>query len=79
MRQLAKQSANAAREITGLVNEIRQDVNEAVKAIEIGVTEVHEGVQVANNAGAALEQIKMAVKENTAMNQDIAAGRLQAS
>jgi len=77
VRQLAEQSGNAATEITNLVNDIRQDVDEAVKAIEIGDTEVQEGVQVANNAGAALEQIKKAVEENTAMIQDIATGSRQ--
>lgn len=77
VRQLAEQSANAAREITGLVNEIRQNVDEAVKAIELGVAEVREGVQVANSASAALQQIEKAVEGNTAVIQDIAAGSKQ--
>ncbi|SFG38358.1 methyl-accepting chemotaxis protein [Desulfotomaculum arcticum] len=77
VRHLAEQSANAAGEITSLINDIRQNVSEAVKAIELGINVVNEGVQVANNAGAALEQIQNVVEENTAMIQDIATGSEQ--
>lgn len=77
VRQLAEQSANAAKEISGLVKEIQHDVGQAVNAIENGVNEVSEGVQVANTAGASLEQIKKAVENNTVIVMDIAAGTNQ--
>lgn len=79
VRKLAEQSAGAASEITGLINEIQVGVGEAIAAMEQGSAEVEEGVQVANNAGASLEQIIKAVEKNTALIQDVASGAKQAN
>lgn len=79
VRKLAEQSAGAANEITGLIKEIQDGVGEAINAMEYGSKEVSEGVQVANNAGASLQQIIKAVEKNTTMMQDIAAGVKQAN
>ncbi len=79
VRKLAEQSAGAANEITGLIEKIQVGVGEAVAAIDHSVTEVDDGVQVANNAGASLEQIIKAVEKNTAVIRDVAAGTNQAN
>ncbi|SFR05298.1 methyl-accepting chemotaxis protein, partial [Desulfoscipio geothermicus] len=79
VRKLAEQSAGAANEITGLIKEIQDGVGEAINAMEYGSREVSEGVQVAGNAGASLQQIIKAVEKNTAMMQDIATGVKQAN
>jgi methyl-accepting chemotaxis protein len=79
VRKLAEQSAGAANEITGLIKEIQDGVGGAINAMEQGTREVSEGVQVASNAGASLQQIIKAVEKNTAMIQDIAAGAKQAN
>ncbi|MTI85592.1 MAG: methyl-accepting chemotaxis protein [Firmicutes bacterium] len=79
VRKLAEQSAGAAGEITGLIEKIQVGVGEAVTAIDSSVVEVDDGVQVANNAGASLEQIIKAIEKNTAVIQDVAAGSNQAN
>ncbi|MTI81679.1 MAG: HAMP domain-containing protein [Firmicutes bacterium] len=79
VRKLAEQSAQAANEITDLVKEIQTGVGEAVTVMEHGASDVNEGVEIANNAGVALEQIIKAVQKNTLMIQDIATGAKQAS
>ncbi|MTI85881.1 MAG: methyl-accepting chemotaxis protein [Firmicutes bacterium] len=79
VRKLAEQSAGAAGEITGLIEKIQVGVGEAVTAIDSSVVEVDDGVHVANNAGASLEQIIKAIEKNTALIQDVAAGSNQAN
>ncbi|GBF34430.1 methyl-accepting chemotaxis protein [Desulfocucumis palustris] len=79
VRKLAEQSAGASKGITDLVREIQIGVDEAVYAIENGVKEVDEGVQVTNNAGASLKQIIGAVEKNTKMILEAANGSKQAN
>lgn len=79
VRKLAEQSASAASEITGLVKEIQVGVGESISAMEHGTTEVSEGVQVAGNAGAALEQISKAVMKNTEVIKGIVEGAKQSN
>ncbi|MCL6610384.1 MAG: methyl-accepting chemotaxis protein [Peptococcaceae bacterium] len=79
VRHLAEQSADAAREITGLINEIQSGVNEAVSAMDHGTAEVNEGVQAAGGAGAAIEQIIKAIEKNTNMIKELASGARQSS
>jgi len=77
VRKLAEQSAGAANEITGLIKEIQDSVEEAINAMELGNKEVGEGVQIAGNAGASLQQIIEAVEKNIAMMEDITTGSKQ--
>jgi len=74
VRKLAEQSAQAASEITGLIEKIQVGVNEAVSAIDHGVSEVESGVEVANNAGTALNEIIAAIQKNTTAIKDLAQG-----
>lgn len=57
VRKLAEKSIVATKEIAGLVQGIRDTVNETVQAIHDQVLEVEEGVAQSQHAGAALESI----------------------
>lgn len=79
VRKLAEESGHAANEITLLIKEIQQGVEQAINAVEYGSKEVSEGVQIANNTGTALEQILTAVEKTTNMIGDVATGAEQAN
>jgi len=79
VRKLAEQSADASGKITSLIKDIQVGVGEAVEALEYGTREVNEGVEIANNAGAALKQIIDAVRDNTLLIQEVAQGSIQAN
>lgn len=72
VRKLAEQSAEAANEISGLIQEIQAGVSEAVNSMEKGAAEVEEGVQIANNAGTALKEIMSAIEKNINVIKEIA-------
>ena len=61
VRKLAEQSHLGAKEITVLVGAVADKTQEAVAAITINNTHVQQGVQMAKEAGSALEQISQAV------------------
>ncbi len=63
VRKLAEQSQEAAKQISELINEIRQDTDQAVIAMNEGTKEVKLGSEVVNNAGNAFEQITTLVKQ----------------
>lgn len=77
VRKLAEQSSQAANQITGLVRQVQAGVGEAVSATGQGEAEVYEGVRLAGAAGTALEEIILAVENNTAMIKELAAGAEQ--
>jgi len=57
VRKLAERSSSATKEITELIKGIQSTVNEAVNAMQEGDAEVEHGVNSANSAGIALEEI----------------------
>jgi len=57
VRKLAERSAQATKEIGGLVKEVQKTVAEAVSAMQEGAREVDLGVSRANEAGQALSAI----------------------
>lgn len=63
VRKLAERASTATKEIGGLVKDIQRTVGDAVTAMNDGSNEVQRGVQQANQAGLALEEILNAVKE----------------
>lgn len=79
VRKLAEQSGNAAKEITGLINEIQVGVENTVRAMEKGTSEVNDGVYLATQAGDALMQIISAVDENKKTINDITEGVRQSN
>jgi len=74
VRALAEQAASASNEITGLIKDIQIGVNNAINAMRGSITEVKEGVKIANNAGISLGKIIIAVEKNSAMIQAVSDG-----
>lgn len=58
VERLAERSANATKQIAGLVNTIQSETNEAVTAMEESTSEVVQGSRVADQAGQALGEIE---------------------
>ena len=61
VRKLAEQSQEAAKQIAGLIGEIRQDTDQAVAAMHEGTREVRNGAEVVTQAGQAFQDIFGAV------------------
>jgi len=57
VRKLAERTAQATKEIAEMIEGIRSETREAVKAIQRGSQEVEEGIALADQTGAALTQI----------------------
>ena len=58
VQRLAERSTNATKQIEVLVRTIQADTNEAVVSMERSTTDVVGGALLAENAGAALDEIK---------------------
>jgi methyl-accepting chemotaxis protein len=78
VRKLAERSSQATKEIGGLIAGIQKTVEEAVKAMEEGSSEVELGVDSANRAGTALSDILAAAQavNKQAMQAGEAAGKM---
>lgn len=63
VRKLAERSANATKEIAGLVETIQSTVFEAVNVMKDSTEEVNKGTTQANQAGFALNQILNAAQD----------------
>jgi methyl-accepting chemotaxis protein len=72
VRKLAEKSANATKEIGGLVKGIQQVVAETVDAMDAEVNEVEDGTRRADQAGQALTAILKAVERVTSQVEVIA-------
>jgi len=79
VRKLAEQSASAARDIGQLIAQIQTGVETAIRSMEQSSSEVAEGVQLASDAGSALQDIIKAVNRNITLIDEIAEGARQAS
>lgn len=79
VRQLAEQSAAAAKEIGQLITQIQSGVETAVQAMEKGAAEVREGVHLASNAGEAIKEIVNAIENNITLVDEITQGAKQTS
>jgi len=65
VQRLAERSANATKQIEVLVRTIQADTNEAVVSMERSTTDVVGGALLAENAGAALEEIEQVSNRHT--------------
>ncbi len=63
VQRLAERSANATKQIEALVQTIQADTNEAVSSMEASTTEVVSGAGLAEDAGAALQEIEKVSNE----------------
>jgi twitching motility protein PilJ len=71
VQRLAERSANATRRIEVLVSTIQADTNEAVVSMERSTTDVVGGALLAENAGAALEEIEQVSNQIAMLVQNI--------
>ncbi len=86
VRLLAQRTGNSTQEITEMVKRIQLGARDAVQQMEVGVTQVKGGVDMAQRAGDAIvgirqssgdvvrmvDQISLALREQTAASQDVA-------
>jgi|HigsolmetaAR204D_1030405.scaffolds.fasta_scaffold02080_4 twitching motility protein PilJ len=80
VQRLAERAANATKQIEVLVRTIQADTNEAVVSMERSTTDVVGGALLAENAGAALEEIEQVSHQIASLVQNISASaRQQAS
>jgi methyl-accepting chemotaxis protein len=71
VRKLAERTTAATSEIADMIKGIQDDTGTAVTSMQGGTEEVEEGVQLANQAGEALQQIVDSVLSVTDMVQQI--------
>jgi twitching motility protein PilJ len=71
VQRLAERSANATKQIEVLVNTIQSDTNEAVISMERSTTDVVGGALLAENAGAALDEIESVSNQIASLVQNI--------
>jgi methyl-accepting chemotaxis protein len=86
VRKLAERTTQSTLEIAGMVGQIQAGANNAVSSMDVGVSQVEAGVNLASQAGDSIAQIKDgagrvdaavisisdALREQTAASQDIA-------
>ena len=73
----AERAANATKQIEVLVRTIQTDTNEAVVSMERSTTDVVGGALLAENAGAALEEIEQVSNQIASLVQNISASARQ--
>jgi twitching motility protein PilJ len=73
VQRLAERAANATKQIEVLVRTIQTDTNEAVVSMERSTTDVVGGALLAENAGAALEEIEQVSNQIASLVQNISA------
>ncbi|MCL4720642.1 MAG: methyl-accepting chemotaxis protein [Gammaproteobacteria bacterium] len=71
VQRLAERSANATKQLEVLVRTIQADTNEAIVPMERSTTDVGGGALLAENAGAALEEIEQVSNQIAALVQNI--------
>jgi twitching motility protein PilJ len=79
VQRLAERAANATKQIEVLVRTIQADTNEAVVSMERSTTDVVGGALLAENAGAALEEIEQVSNQIASLVQNISGSARQQS
>ncbi len=79
VRKLAEKSAEATKQIAGLIKGTQQTVGEAVAAMDESAREVQEGTILARDSGKALDSILQAVESVNHQVEEIAAAAEQMS
>ncbi len=77
VQRLAERSTNATRQIEVLVRTIQSDTNEAVVSMERSTTDVVGGALLAENAGAALDEIEQVSNQIASLVQNISSSARQ--
>jgi methyl-accepting chemotaxis protein len=80
VRNLAEQSRQATAQVRAILSDIQKATNATVMATEEGTKQVAEGVELASQAGGAIEQLAEVIGESAqAATQMVAGGRQQAT
>lgn len=79
VQRLAERSTNATKQIEVLVRTIQSDTNEAVVSMERSTTDVVGGALLAENAGAALDEIEQVSNQIASLVQNIYSSARQQS
>ncbi len=69
--ELAVRSASATQEIENILQNIKQETNEVVEAMEVGTSQVVEGTQIVQNAKQSLNQILEVSRQMDSLVQSI--------
>ena len=77
VQRLAERSTNATKQIDVLVRTIQADTNEAVVSMERSTTDVVGGALLAENAGAALDEIEQVSNQIASLVQNISSSARQ--
>ena len=77
VQRLAERSTNATKQIEVLVRTIQSDTNEAVISMERSTTDVVVGALLAENAGAALDEIEQVSNQIASLVQNISSSARQ--
>ncbi len=77
VQRLAERSTNATKQIEVLVRTIQTDTNEAVVSMERSTTDVVGGALLAENAGAALDEIEQVSNQIANLVQNISSSARQ--
>jgi methyl-accepting chemotaxis protein len=73
VRKLAEQSGHATKDVSLLISEIQKEVDQTVRAMEMGQNRVKEGIVSVNNAGMAFNEIAGQVDLVSEQIQDVSA------
>jgi methyl-accepting chemotaxis protein len=71
VRKLAEQSADAAKQITVLINNNHINIMSAVNSMNTNVSNVKQGIQVVNEAGIAFQEITGSINQGSKQIQEI--------
>ena len=84
VRKLAEQSGDAAKQISSLIDENRQNIELAVVAMQSGNVEVKRGIEIVGSAGdaftkiaALVQEVSVEVREISAAVEEMASGSEQ--
>jgi len=73
VRKLAERTTQATKQITMMISSIQRETSEAVKVMNAGTASVQQGIELADNAGAALQSVVQSSESMVELIQSIAA------
>jgi methyl-accepting chemotaxis protein len=79
VRKLAERTTQATKQITMMISSIQRETSEAVKVMNAGTASVQQGIELADNAGAALQSVVQSSESMVELIQSIAAASEQQS
>lgn len=72
IRELSERTASSTRDIASLITAVREEVDNALKAMSSGSVRVEEGVSLSHEAGKALNKILDSTSKASSMGREIA-------